>query len=161
GRRVLACLRMTGRGRVVLAALAVAGCTITTHVDPLPPGPLPSLCVRENSAVWSKQFLPALRGELARHGIATTVYGDAPPPACARRLEYEAEWKWDVAVYLRYADLRVYDGETLVGRATYDARGAFARLDKFGHTEDRLRTLVDALVGDDRPRTDAASAISA
>jgi hypothetical protein len=110
--------------------------------------------------VWSKQFLPALRGELARHGIATTVYGDAPPDACAHRLEYEAEWKWDVAVYLRYADLRVYDGETLAGRATYDARGAFARLDKFGRTEDRLRTLVAALVAGDRS-TDADAAARA
>jgi hypothetical protein len=149
---------MSGRASLVLAALAVAGCTITTHVDPLPAGPLASVCIRENPLLWSKQFLPALRGELARHGIATTVYGDAPPAACNRRLEYEAEWKWDVAVYLRYADLRVYDGDALVGRATYDARGAFARLDKFGRTEDRLRTLVDALVGDRNDHRGATAA---
>jgi hypothetical protein len=131
--------------RAILAALVVTGCSITTHVDPLPAGPLPSVCVAENGAVWSKQFLPALRDQLARHGVQTTVYAGATPATCDHRLEYDAEWKWDVAMYLRYADIRIYAGDTLVGRATYDARHAFARFDKFGHTDEKLAKLIDAL----------------
>lgn len=130
----------------MLAAFLASACTITTHVDPVPPGTIASLCIRENPAVWSKEFLPALRAELARHGIATTVHDGPLPPTCIRRLEYEAQWKWDVALYLRYADIRIYDGDALVGRATHDARDAFARLDKFGPTKDRLAKLVDALL---------------
>jgi len=135
------------RVRVVLAAvLLAAGCSITTHVDPVPAGPIPSLCITENPAVWSKQFLPALRMQLARHGITTTVHASAPE-TCDHRLEYTAEWDWDLAMYLEYADIRIYRGDALVGRATYDARDGSARLDKFGRTETKLASLVDALLG--------------
>ena len=134
----------------ILAALMVAGCSITTHVDPVPAGPIPSLCITENPAVWSKQFLPALRMQLARHGIATTVHASVPPATCDHRLEYEANWDWDLAMYLQYADIRIYQGDALVGRATYDARDGSARFDKFGRTDAKLATLVDALLGSER-----------
>jgi hypothetical protein len=137
-----------GSLRRLAALLAVlgAGCSITTHVDPVPASSMPSLCVHENDAVWSKQFLPMLRDRLARQGIATTVYKDAMPADCRHRLEYEAQWKWDMAVYLRYADIRVFDGDAQVGRVTYDARDGSGRLDKFGHTDEKLAPLLDALL---------------
>jgi hypothetical protein len=129
----------------VLAGLLAAGCSITTRVDPVPEGVIPSLCVRENEALWSKQFLPTLREQLGRHGIETTVYQGDRPPGCRYHLEYEAQWKWDLAVYLAYADVRLYDDGVLVGRGTYDARGS-GRLDKFGRGDERLARLLDGVL---------------
>ena len=133
------------RRLAIVAALAI-GCSITTRVDPLPSVSMPSVCIHENEAVWSKQFLPMLRDQLGRHGISTTVFGEDRPADCRWHLEYEAQWKWDLAVYLRYADIRVFDGDALVGRATYDARDGSGRLDKFGHTDEKLAPLLDALL---------------
>jgi hypothetical protein len=137
-----------GSLRPLLVALVVLGtaCSIKTRVDPVPAATVPALCVEENDAVWSKQFLPMLRERLAQHGIATTVYKDRMTADCRYHLEYEAQWNWDLAVYLRYADIRVFDGDTLVGRATYDARSGSGRLDKFGHTDEKLAPLLDALL---------------
>jgi hypothetical protein len=130
----------------VFAALA-GGCTIERHVDPVPAASISSLCIANNDKVWSKQFLPTLRDRLARHGITTTVYdGPVVPADCPRRLEYEARWNWDLAVYLVYTQIRIYDGITLVGSATYDARNGDARLDKLGSGEARLASLVDELL---------------
>src|SRR5262249_43604634 len=110
---------MPHRSSIAIALLVMIGggaCTIVRHVDPVPPTTIASLCIVENDAVWSKQFLPTLRDQLTRHGIASTVYDRRVPPECDHWLEYEARWQWDVAVYLAYADIRVYQGTTLVGR---------------------------------------------
>jgi hypothetical protein len=139
--------RPAALGIATLAAVLGAGCSIKRQVVPVPASSIPSFCIARNDAVWSKQFLPTLREQLGRHGIATTVYdGAVTPDECARHLEYEARWSWDLAVYLMYTQIRVYDGATLVGTATYDAQDGDARLDKFGSGEERLAGLVDDLL---------------
>ena len=140
-----------GRALAVLSLLTVAGCSITTHVDPLPPSTIPSLCIADNPKVFSKQFLPTMQAQLARRGIATTVYEGAPPAGCTMHVEWEAHWSWDIALYLEYADIKVYDGDALVGRATYDARGGDARLDKFGRGDEKLAKLLDQLLRNVNP----------
>jgi hypothetical protein len=134
------------RSPLALALALAAGCSIVTHVDPVPEGAIPAVCIAENDQVWSKEFLPALRDAFERRAIATTVYRDARPADCRYHVGYTASWKWDVAVFLRYAEIAVYDGERLIGQATYDARGAFARLDKFGRTTTKLERLVNELL---------------
>lgn len=131
---------------VLMATLLVTGCTITTDIEPLPPEPLPALCIKENTAVWSKQYLPAMRERFEKRGIKTSVYQDEMPAECRYRMEYDANWAWDLAVYLVYTDIRIYDGENIIGRATFDARGGGGRLDKFGTTEGRLDELLDQLL---------------
>jgi hypothetical protein len=140
-----------GRALAALSLLSVAGCTITTHVDPIPPSTIPSLCIADNPKVYSKQFLPTMQAQLARRGIATTVYEGTPPAGCTMRIEWEAHWSWDMALYLEYADIKVYDGDVLVGRATYDARNAEATFAKFGRGDETLAKLLDQLLRDVNP----------
>jgi hypothetical protein len=52
----------------------LAACSIATHVQPVPPNTLSSLCIQENDQTWSKEFLPTLQAQLQRRGIASTVY---------------------------------------------------------------------------------------
>lgn len=136
----------TAYGCTAVLCVLLAGCTITTRVDPVSPVDLRGVCIKENTAVWSKEFLPALRAEFEHHGIRTTVYNADKPTDCVYHVEYEANWYWDVAVYLQYCDIRVYEGTTRVGRATYDARGGGARLDKFGTTVEKLHRLTTELL---------------
>ncbi len=121
-------------------------CTITTRVQPIPRDTVKAVCIKENPAVWSKGFLPVLRAQFEGHGIVASVYTEDVPADCRHRVEYEANWYWDVAVYLQYADVRIFDGDRLIGRATYDARDAGARLDKFGPTARKLERIMTRLL---------------
>ncbi len=127
-------------------ALTLAACTITTHVDPVPAKSLSAVCIKENDQVWSKEFLPTLQAEFSRYGIQTVVYQGTCPAECRHHVEYTASWYWDVAVYLQYADVRVYDNDNLIGRATYDARNAWARPDKLGSTKGKLAQIMSDLL---------------
>ena len=140
----VACLRH----RIVLlpALVLLSACTITTHVNPIPRDTVKAVCIKENTATWSKEFLPALRAQFERHGIATSVYPENPPADCRYRVEYDANWGWDLAVYLKYADIRIFDGPQMIGQATYDARGGSGRLDKFGRTDEMLSQLMTKLL---------------
>src|SRR5262245_51036775 len=80
--------------------LLLPACTITTHIDPLPHDAIKAVCIKENTAVWSKDFLPALRHQFEVHGITTRMYTDNAPADCQYHVEYEANWSWDLAVYL-------------------------------------------------------------
>jgi hypothetical protein len=110
--------RLCRLGVLVLVPSSTAVCTITTHVEPIRRDAPEALCVKENPPVWSKEFLPALREQFERRGITTSVYASDVPNGCRHRAEYDANWSWDLTVYLVYADIRVYEEHHLIGRAT-------------------------------------------
>lgn len=142
---------MAMRGARWLIPLAIglgaAGCSITTHVEPLPPGTTSAVCIKENPETWSEEFLPTLQGEFERHGIKTTTYADDKPADCRYHVEYNVNWSWDMAVYLEFADIQIFEDQKPVARATYDARHGSGRLDKFGTTAEKLARLMDQLLG--------------
>ena len=134
--------------RIALLALWLGGCSIVTVVEPLRQ-PISSACIHDNPDVWSKQFLPELQQQFARHGVQTQVFAGERPAGCVLVVEYTAEWTWDLAVYLEYADIRIDDlsgtfPKTL-GRVTYNAREAGLRFDKFGRGSAKLDDLIDRL----------------
>ena len=131
---------------IALAVLFATGCTITRSVEPVPRALDATLCLEENDAVWSKEFLPALRDEFQRHGIRTTVYRGPRPAECRYHATYAAKWRWDMATYLRSADIQVFDYARPIGRVVYDAGGGTASLRKFGPTMSKLRPLIDELL---------------
>lgn len=130
----------SGRLRFALlfAAAISTACSIKTQVDPVPATTIPAVCIAENDQVWSKQFLPALREEFERRRIATSVYRDTRPADCRYHVTYTANWRWDMAEYLRYVDIKLLDGEQLMGRApiSMSARASALRFSgsRAGHT---------------------------
>ena len=129
-----------------LTLVLLAGCTITRNVERVPHSLDSPLCVQENPTVWSKEFLPALCEEIERHGVRTWVYQTDRPADCRYHVTYVARWRWDMATYLRYADIQVFEDERLIGRALYDASGGTANPCKFGSTRRKLRSLIDQLM---------------
>lgn len=92
-------------------------------------------------------FQPEVQRQIEAKHIPTKVYTGARPAECSHYVEYTANWQWDMAMYLTYAEFRVYDARGLTGSAFYDARRGGGRLDKFGHTADKIRPLIDQLFG--------------
>jgi hypothetical protein len=58
---------------------------------------------------------------------------------------YTVNWAWRMALYMRYAEIKVYRSAAMVGEAVYDATWGGLRLDKFISAENKIRELVDEL----------------
>jgi len=67
------------------------------------------------------------------------------PSDCYRSTQYTATWRWDLALYMSYAEIKVFENGQPVGKAVYDARYAGLALSKFIHAESKIMELVDAL----------------
>lgn len=135
--RVLGCLALL---------LALTGCSITQTIDPVKT-PVSQVCVLDNPKVLMDEFQPEMQRQIEAKGFPTKVYSGARPADCSHHLEYTANWQWDMAMYLTYAELSVYDRTGLAGQAIYDARRGSGRLDKFGKTAEKLKPLIDQLFG--------------
>jgi hypothetical protein len=135
--------------RPLIAALAaaaiVSGCAITQQVRPVATAGISEICIRNNPDVMMKEFPKELRAQVETKGLKTSTFDGERPAGCKHHLEYTANWRWDLAMYLVFADLRVYENGLLVGQATYDAHGGGANFGKFGATAEKLKPLVDEL----------------
>jgi hypothetical protein len=128
----------------VLAAVAAltTGCSINNTVEPLPAVPVSKICILENPKVLMDGFQPEVVSQLQALNFQTHVYTGERPTECSHHLEYTANWAWDLAMYLTYAEFRVYDARGIAGTATYNARNGGMRLDKFGPTAEKIRPLL-------------------
>jgi hypothetical protein len=135
--------------RSLLAALAAAalaaGCAINQNVRPVVATSMTEVCIKSNPQVMMSEFLPELRKQVESRGVKTSVYTGDRPASCRHHLEYTANWRWDMAMYLVFAKIDVYEDNLLVGQATYDALGGGLNMSKFGATAEKLRVLVDQL----------------
>jgi len=55
------------------------------------------------------------------------------PSDCHLSTQYIAQWKWDLIIYIFYAEIKAYEDDRMIGKALYDARKA--GLDKFINAE--------------------------
>jgi hypothetical protein len=133
--------------KIVVAAVGAvlaAGCAISQKVEPARLSSK-SICVLENTKV-REGFRDALVSSLQEKGYAVRLVGaDATPDQCPSRVMYNANWTWDLALYMRRAELIVFENDQIVGRALYDATAGGARMDKFIEAETKVRELVAEL----------------
>ena len=80
-------------------------------------------------------------------GIDVSSFSGAAPDGCRHTVTYTANWRWDMAMYLSYAQIDVFDGDRMVGTAVYDATQGGANFGKFGSTAEKIEPLVAELFG--------------
>lgn len=127
------------------AAVVCSGCSISKTVEPLPSVAVSKICILDNPKVLMDGFQPEVERQLQAMSYQTRTYTGERPPECSHHLEYTANWAWDLAMYLTYAEFRVYDSRGIAGTATYNARNGGGRLDKFGPTAEKIRPLLTEL----------------
>jgi hypothetical protein len=132
---------------LLAVCVGMTGCSIRQTVDPIKPTQVSRVCVLDNKDIFMDGFQPEVQQQIEAKNIPTKVYTGERPADCSHYLEYTANWQWDMAMYLTYAEFRVYDSRGIAGTAKYDARQGGGRLDKFGHTADKIRPLIDQLFG--------------
>lgn len=134
----------------LVIALSIMGCTIERNVKPITAGTqISPLCIEENREVLMDGFLPELRKQIESKGVLTKVYSaqSREPMECSAVAGYTANWRWDFAMWLTYTNITLYDNnKQIIGQAEYDARNGNARLDKFGPTRNKLKSVLDPLL---------------
>ena len=133
---------------LLLVVVVLAACSITQNVKPVTPAALGTreICVRENKSV-RESFLEAYKQALESKGLSVRVLDPgAGISACPLLTTYSANWRWDLAMYMAYAEMTVYRDGNEVGKATYDALMGGGRVDKkFIKADEKVRELVNQL----------------
>jgi len=138
-------------------AAALAGCAINQSAEPTTSVVGGEICIIENPDVRAS-FLEVYQRELEKKGFKTRVI-----PAtstlfdCPQVSRYTANWRWDVALYLAFADISVYEDGKRVGHVVYDSLKGSMNLGKFVHGESKIVELVDQLFPNDAQPASAAA----
>jgi hypothetical protein len=130
----------------ILLAGVGTGCSIKQTVRPVEFTGVPmEVCILRNEDV-RHGFLDAYTDALKAKSVQVKTLGESVNlNECTTTSTYTARWTWDLALYMKYAEIKVYRNAALVGEALYDATWGGARLDKFINAENKIRELVDEL----------------
>lgn len=138
---------MNLRSLAAVVAVALSGCAITQDVKPfgLDQG-AHDLCLVRNSEVVQDGFHDVYVRVLEKKGFKVRSLPDkSAVTSCPLVGTYEAIYRWDMAIYLARADLRIFADGKEVGRAVYDSLSGGANMAKFIRTEPKLTELVEQL----------------
>lgn len=133
--------------RIAAVALSIGlvGCAIQQHVRPVDAIGDRQICVVENPAVRAS-FLEAFKRSLTSKGYdVRQLPASSPITACGVTSTYTANWRWDLAMYMAYAEIRVFSDGKPVGEAKYDSMGGGANMNKFIDADRKVQELVDQL----------------
>lgn len=151
-------LKRTTLCAAFFALLSVlGGCSIKQTVNPVVlTGQPTEICIIRNEKV-REGFIEAYTEALKTKNIPVrTLGGGASLNECNVTSTYTAHWAWDLALYMKYAEIKVYRAAALVGEAVYDATWGGGRLDKFINAENKIRELVNELFATNQARTSIA-----
>lgn len=131
----------------LITAIAISGCSIKQTVTPatLSAELAPEICMIPALNLRAG-FTSAYQASLVEKGFRTRLMASgSSPDRCALATTYIGRWGWDLALYMKHADIRVYEQGRQVGQAEYDARWGGGRLDKFISAEDKIAELTHQL----------------
>lgn len=141
-------MHSTSRFIAILAlAATLVGCAIHQTVRPVERLEGREICVIDNPAVRTT-FIEAYKRSLTNRGFTVRqLPASAAITQCPITSTYSANWRWDLALYMAYADIKVFSRGNQVGQATYDSMSGGANMNKFIAAEQKIDELVHQLFG--------------
>lgn len=127
--------------------LLFSGCSIKQEINPIDTRDTGTkeVCIIKNTAVRTT-FLEAYKNALENKQYKVIIKEDNySAKNCNIISTYTANWRWDLALYLVYAELNVYKQDNLVGKAIYDSLHGDANMNKFINAQEKIKELVDKL----------------
>jgi hypothetical protein len=131
----------------LVSVLAVSGCSIKQNVTPAAfvSTQAPQICMIPAQGL-RQGFHTTYKQQLVNKGFEVReLQPSASPSECALSTRYVGNWSWDLALYMVYADITVFQQGRQIGQAKYDAKWGGARLDKFIDAEQKIIELTDQL----------------
>jgi uncharacterized protein YcfL len=96
-------------------------------------------------------FLKTIETWLQEHNYAYTVVPDNSNHDLSKlTLEYEGHWGWDLALYLKQAEINAFQGGQRVGEVNFRVPYT-ANPNKFGDASTRIGYMMDTLFGQITP----------
>jgi len=132
---------------LLLAMLSVTGCSIKQNIKPvsLSAELAPEICAIPATGLragFNTTYQQLLRDK--GFNVRQLAAGSSPN-RCSLSTTYTGIWRWDLLLYMSYADIRVYEHGRQVGHAEYDARWGGGRPDKFISAENKIAELTHQL----------------
>lgn len=127
--------------------LALTGCSIKQTVTPvaLPSTHSPEICTIPAEGL-REGFNTTYTDQLRSKGFRTRQLPPGSPPAsCALSTTYIGKWSWDMALYMSFADIQVFEDGRNVGQALYDSTSGGARIAKFIDAQSKIIEMTDQL----------------
>lgn len=137
---------------LLLASLLLCQCISPVVSGGIAPGAsISKLYIVKNDKLHMEGMQPEVVKQVKELGITPELV-DAPPPGNVHYLTYTANWNWDMAMFLSYFKADLHQGPTIIGTAEYNTRKASGLdLNKFGHTDDKIRPLLRQLLTGEKP----------
>jgi len=132
---------------IVLLVLPLAACAIKEQVIPvaLDSGAARDICVINNPDV-RQEFLDGYKRALEGRNFTVKILPErSSVQACPLTSTYTAEWRWDLSLYLAYADLKIYRNGQVQGEALYDSTQGGMNSGKFIHADAKIQELTNKL----------------
>ena len=135
---------------ITMMAFLISGCTIKREVKPVSNLMSDKICLIEDTKV-REGFLDTYSKVLEDKGYQVDVLSPrSSKTSCKVTSTYTALWSWDLALYMSYAKIKVYENGKLKGSALYDSRSGGGRIfEKFGNGDKMIKSLVDELFPQD------------
>jgi hypothetical protein len=130
---------------LLLAAAAVGGCAIHETVKPVERFADRQVCVIENPSV-RVSFMESYKRALTQKGyLVKQLPASASITECAITSTYTANWRWDLALYMAFAEIKVYSNGRPIGEAKYDSQRGGANMGKFIDADKKIGELTQQL----------------
>ncbi|MVW75428.1 Sbal_3080 family lipoprotein [Pseudomonas xionganensis] len=136
-----------------LSLALLTGCSIKQTVTPASIAASPSneICMIPAQGL-REGFHTTYSNLLTQKGFSVRKLSpSANPTQCPLATTYVGNWAWDLAIYMVYADIKVYQDGKQVGHANYDAKWGGGRPDKFIDAENKITEMVNKLFPNGAP----------
>ncbi|MDB5900305.1 MAG: hypothetical protein JWP22_4080 [Ramlibacter sp.] len=131
---------------LALSSTLLVGCAITQSVKPVARFDGAQVCIVVNPAVSQKGFLETYTRVLREKGYSVKqLQPGSAVSDCPVTSTYTANWRWDLGLYMAYADIKVFNNGQQSGAAVYDAMSGGANMKKFIRGEEKIAELVQEL----------------
>lgn len=127
------------------AAVALCACVGSQAIRPVGASGVSLVCIQLNPEEPDPRFVAELRAQMLARGLRSLTYEGSAPAECRYRMLYWTRRESDLAPYLAFAALEVYDRDVLVGKTSYDAWARGLGLQKYHPTAGKIATLLDQL----------------
>jgi hypothetical protein len=122
-----------------------SGCSIKQDINAVSSIEGDEICIVNNPPV-RPGFLSAMNSELTNKGYkAKVIPQNSSYDSCPTVSTYHGLWSWDLAIYLSYANIKVFQNGEQAGEALYDARSGGGNMNKFINGEKKVRELTNLL----------------
>lgn len=126
-------------------AVVLSGCAIQQTVKPVQHFTQKEVCLIDNPAV-RVGFIESYKLALEAKGyVARKLASSASIVECPITSTYSASWRWDLALYMSYAEIKVYNNGKPIGEAIYDSKRAGLNTGKFIDANKKIGELVNQL----------------